>query len=51
MNHGATISNPLGIDGIKYVEYATVEPQALGAALERLGFVAVARHRSRKIVL
>ncbi len=51
MNHSATISNPLGIDGIEYVEYATVEPQAFGAALERLGFVAVARHRSREIVL
>lgn len=51
MNHNATNSNPLGIDGIEYVEYATVEPQAFGAALERLGFVAVARHRSREIVL
>ena len=51
MNHNATNSNPLGIDGIEYVEYATVEPQAFGAALKRLGFVAVARHRSREIVL
>ncbi len=44
-------ANPLGIAGIEYVEYATHEPQAFGAALERLGFVAVARHRSREIVL
>jgi 4-hydroxyphenylpyruvate dioxygenase len=51
MNHSATLTNPLGIDGIEYVEYATLEPQAFGAALERLGFVAVARHRSREIVL
>lgn len=51
MINSATTSNPLGIDGIEYVEYATVEPQAFGAALERLGFVAVARHRSREIVL
>lgn len=51
MNHSATTANPLGIDGIEYVEYATIEPQAFGAALERLGFVAVARHRSREIVL
>ena len=43
--------NPLAVDGIEYVEYATPEPQAFGAALERLGFVAVARHRSREIVL
>lgn len=51
MNVSAPRSNPLGIDGIEYVEYATVEPQAFGAALERLGFVAIARHRSREIVL
>ena len=51
MTNSATTSNPLGIDGIEYVEYATVEPQAFGAALERLGFVAIARHRSREIVL
>ena len=51
MNHSATLTNPLAIDGIEYVEYATLEAQAFGAALERLGFVAVARHRSREIVL
>jgi len=44
-------ANPLGIDGIEYVEYATPEPQSFGAALEKLGFAAVARHRSREIVL
>ena len=43
--------NTLGVDGIEYVEYATLEPQSFGAALERLGFAAVARHRSREIVL
>ncbi len=51
MNQGTITKNPLGIDGIEYVEYATSEPQSFGAALERLGFVAVARHRSREIVL
>lgn len=51
MNQTANTSNPLGIDGIEYVEYATAEPQSFGAALERLGFVAIARHRSREIVL
>jgi 4-hydroxyphenylpyruvate dioxygenase len=42
--------NPLGINGIEYVEYATSEPTAFGAALEMLGFQAIARHRSREIV-
>ena len=26
-------SNPLGLDGIEFVEYATSEPQAFGAVL------------------
>ena len=44
-------SNPLGIDGIEFVEYATSQPQAFGAILQKMGFVAVARHRSREVVL
>ena len=43
--------NPLGIDGIEFIEYATMEPLALGALLERMGFVLTARHRSREVVL
>jgi 4-hydroxyphenylpyruvate dioxygenase len=44
-------SNPLGIDGIEFIEYATPEPLALGSILEMMGFVQVARHRSREVVL
>jgi 4-hydroxyphenylpyruvate dioxygenase len=44
-------SNPLGIDGIEFVEYATAQPQAFGALLQKLGFAPVARHRSREVVL
>ena len=44
-------SNPLGIDGIEFIEYATAEPLALGAVLEIMGFVQVGRHRSREVVL
>ena len=44
-------SNVLGMDGIEFVEYATAQPQAFGALLEKLGFSAVARHRSREVVL
>jgi 4-hydroxyphenylpyruvate dioxygenase len=43
--------NPLGLDGIEFVEYATSKPQALGNVLERLGFRPVARHRSREVEL
>ncbi|MET0856241.1 MAG: 4-hydroxyphenylpyruvate dioxygenase [Telluria sp.] len=44
-------NNPLGIDGIEFIEYATTQPQALGGLLEQLGFVAIARHRSREVTL
>jgi 4-hydroxyphenylpyruvate dioxygenase len=44
-------SNPLGIEGIEFVEYTTPRPQALGQVLESMGFRPVARHRSREVLL
>src|SRR5256886_14800967 len=44
-------SNPLGMDGIEFVEYATSQPQAFGDLLQRMGFVPLARHRSREVLL
>jgi 4-hydroxyphenylpyruvate dioxygenase len=44
-------SNPLGIEGIEFVEYTTPRPQALGQVLESIGFRPVARHRSREVML
>jgi len=44
-------SNPLGIDGIEFIEFATSQPQALGTVLQRMGFAPVARHRSREVML
>ena len=44
-------SNPIGIDGIEFIEYATAQPQAFGALLQKMGFAAVARHRSREVML
>jgi len=43
--------NPLGLDGIEFIEYATSKPQALGQVLEMMGFRPVARHRSREVLL
>jgi len=43
--------NPLGLDGIEFIEYATLRPQALGEVLEAMGFRPVARHRSREVTL
>ena len=44
-------SNPVGIDGLEFVEYATSKPQEFGALLQKMGFAAVARHRSREVML
>jgi 4-hydroxyphenylpyruvate dioxygenase len=46
----ANIENPLGIDGIEYIEFATGQPQALGNLLQMMGFSATGRHRSREVV-
>lgn len=43
--------NPLGLNGIEFVEYATSAPQALGQVLEMMGFHLAARHRSREVML
>ena len=35
----AEATNPLGLDGIEYIEYSTSKPQALGQILEMMGFL------------
>ena len=47
----ADASNPMGLEGVEYVEYSTARPQALGQVLELMGFRPVARHRSREVLL
>jgi len=44
-------ANPIALDGIEFIEYATAQPQALGHVLEMMGFRPVARHRSREVTL
>ena len=58
MNHATTEredirtpDNPIGMDGIEFIEYATSKPQALGQVLEMMGFRPIARHRSREVML
>jgi len=43
--------NPMGTDGFEFVEYTTPDPQLLRTLFERLGFPAVARHRSKNVTL
>lgn len=47
----ADAANPLGLDGIEFIEFSTAKPQAFGQVLEMMGFRPVARHRSREVLL
>ena len=42
----AESQNPLGIDGLEFIEFATSKPQAMGGVLETMGFRPIAHHRS-----
>jgi 4-hydroxyphenylpyruvate dioxygenase len=41
----------MGTDGFEFIEYAAPDPAALGALFEQMGFTAVARHRSKNVLL
>ena len=43
--------NPVGTDGFEFVEYTAPDTRALHALFERMGFRAVARHRSKAVTL
>ena len=43
--------NPMGTDGFKFVEYTAPDTKALGALFESMGFSAVAKHRSKNVLL
>ncbi|MEM9384365.1 MAG: 4-hydroxyphenylpyruvate dioxygenase [Pseudomonadota bacterium] len=42
--------NPLGTDGFEFVEFTSPEPEALANLFERMGFVAVGKHRRKDVV-
>jgi 4-hydroxyphenylpyruvate dioxygenase len=45
------LENPMGTDGFEFVEYAAPEPQLLRDLFAKLGFPAVAKHRTQDITL
>ena len=47
---GDLFDNPLGVDGFEFVEFTSPEPDRLARQFETLGFVAVARHRSKSVL-
>lgn len=43
--------NPMGLEGVEFIEFGAARPQAFGQLLEQIGFHLVGRHRSREILL
>ncbi len=43
--------NPMGTDGFEFVEYAAEDTRALELLFKAMGFSAIARHRSKDVVL
>lgn len=46
-----TAINPMGTDGFEFVEYAAVDPAPLEKLFTAMGFMPVARHRSKNVTL
>jgi len=46
-----TFENPQGVDGFEFVEFAAPDAKLLHTLFPRLGFTAVARHKSKAITL
>ena len=43
--------NPAGTDGFEFVEFAHPEPEKLAELFTRMGYVPVARHRTKNITV
>ena len=43
--------NPMGTDGFEFVEYTAPDPDLLRRLFDRMGFPAIARHRSKNVTL
>lgn len=43
--------NPMQTDGFEFVEYATDDPQAMDQLFRQMGFIEIARHKSKQVVL
>jgi 4-hydroxyphenylpyruvate dioxygenase len=46
-----TAQNPAGTDGFEFVEFAHPQPQVLATLFARMGYAAVARHRTKDITV
>ncbi len=48
---GTSARNPMGTDGFEFIEYTAPDTKALEELFRAMGFVAVARHRSKDVLL
>lgn len=44
-------ANPMGTDGFEFIEFAAPDPVALGKLFETMVFIAVAKHRHKRVTL
>ena len=55
LQHGVEMSdpnqNPMGIDGFEFVEFSAPDARELHDLFKRLGFTAVARHKTKQVTL
>lgn len=49
MNEMSEVENPVGIEGMAFLEYASPRPEALRDLFRRLGFTRTAKHKNRKV--
>jgi 4-hydroxyphenylpyruvate dioxygenase len=47
----SSCANPIGTDGFEFVEFTSSEPEQLGKLFEKIGFIPIARHRSKQVTL
>ncbi len=46
-----TTHNPMQTDGFEFIEYATNDPKAMDELFRKMGFTAIAKHRSKNVTL
>lgn len=46
-----TANNPMQTDGFEFIEFTTDEPSAMDALFRQMGFLPIARHRSKQAML
>lgn len=51
MESNTVLDNPIGLDGIEFIEYATPDPAALEALFFKFGFQKIGQHKRKQVTL